>query len=126
MSPILRTRGDLVRYAGFWNIAKIDTTSMDLLWHKEHQFWGTSSSITYKNWGVGDFNLFVGGAHDHLRFDDSSAVSKWRLGFIRVNENGETTADTTFHGYGSVDLDISAEAPTVDRLYIEDTFGVEE
>ena len=95
---------------------------MDLLWQKEHLNWGYSTSILYKNWGVGDFNILIGGALDIKRIADSSVSPKWRLAFFRVNENGEFATENAFHGHGGAITDLSLEAPYVDQMFIEDTF----
>ena len=123
VSPTLRTRGNLVEYAGAYNFAKFDAASMTLQWRKEQEYWGESTAVLYKKWGAGDIDFFVGGACDYFRTDDSGTAAKWRVCFLKFHSNGAVvTTESTWLGTGNGIGDYSIITPVVEHMYIEDVY----
>ena len=78
-------------------VASFDLATSSFDWLNEHPNWGYSAAIVYKNYGLAQTNLFIGGAMD--LFDESSIKKEWYPAIVRLHEDGTaplTSSDTWF------------------------------
>ena len=86
---------------------------------------GYSSSLAYKNYGAGEGNIFVGGALDISRLiDEKREASRWRLGIMRITEDGTNPSKGAAISYinnREDEADIAAFAPIIDHMHLDDS-----
>ena len=88
----MRSNGSVSNYAGFFSVGRYDPLTNSETWRKELVRFGYSSVLGYKNYGTDTGNIFIGGAIDINRLTANSQNANWRLGIMRITEDGNAPA----------------------------------